>query len=133
MSLVYFVLLLSLLQFFLFGIQVGNARRRFGVPAPATSGHPDFERVFRVQMNTLEQLALFVPSLLLFAHLVDERWAAWLGIVYLIGRQLYSRGYAQAAAKRSLGFAVSSLPVMILLVGSLVAAGMAAWRDAGLG
>lgn len=133
MALVYFVLLLALLQFFLFGIQVGNARRRFGVPAPATSGHPDFDRVFRVQMNTLEQLALFVPSLLLFAHLVDERWAAGLGIVYLVGRQMYSRGYTQAAAKRSLGFAVSSLPVMILLVGSLVAAGVAAWRESGLG
>lgn len=133
MSLVYFVLLLALLQYFIFGLNVGRARGRFGIPAPGTTGHPDFERIYRVHANTLEQLVLFVPSLLLFAELVSAAWAAGLGIVYLVGRQLYSIGYTKAAEKRGAGFGLSALPVLVMLGGSLVAAGLAAWRDSGLG
>lgn len=133
MALVYFVLLLALIQYFSFGIAVGRARGRYGVAAPATTGHPDFERLYRVQMNTLEQLVLFVPALLLFAELVDPTGAAALGLVFVIGRALYAAGYAKAANKRHLGFGLSALPVVVMLLGSLIAAGLAAFRDAGLG
>jgi uncharacterized membrane protein YecN with MAPEG domain len=83
-------------------------------------------------MNTLEQLILFVPALLLFAQLVDARWAAGLGLVFIAGRALYSTGYTKAANKRHIGFGLSALPVLIMLLGSLIAAGLAAWREAGL-
>jgi uncharacterized membrane protein YecN with MAPEG domain len=126
MALVYLVLLLSLIQYFAFGLAVGRARGRYGVAAPATTGHPDFERIYRVQMNTLEQLVLFVPALLLFADLVDPLWAAGLGMVFVVGRMLYAIGYAQAANKRHLGFGLSALPVVVMLLGSLFAAGRAA-------
>jgi uncharacterized membrane protein YecN with MAPEG domain len=133
MELVYFVTALALIQFFAFGIAVGQARRTYDVPAPAMSGPPEFERVQRVQMNTLEQLVMFVPSLWMFAHLVSATWAAGLGLVFIVGRAVYSSGYRKAANKRGLGFGLSALPVMVLMIGSLVAAGIAAWRSAGIG
>ena len=34
------------------GIRVARARAKYDVKAPATAGHPDFDRVFRVQANT---------------------------------------------------------------------------------
>jgi uncharacterized MAPEG superfamily protein len=133
MSLVYFVLLLALIQYFSFGLKVGRARAQYGVPAPAVTGNPDFERIYRVQMNTLEQLVLFVPALLLFAQLVDAYWAAGLGLLFIVGRALYSSGYTKAANKRHIGFGLSALPVLVMLLGALIAAGLGAWRDAGLG
>lgn len=126
MALVYIVLLLALIQYFVFGLAVGRARGRYGVAAPATTGHPDFERIYRVQMNTLEQLVLFVPALLLFAELVDPLWAAGLGVVFVVGRALYAIGYAKAANKRHAGFGLSALPVLVMLLGSLIAAVRAA-------
>jgi hypothetical protein len=122
MPLVSAVVTLALLQFFWFALQVGRARVRFGVPAPATSGNPDFERVFRVQMNTLEQLVMFLPGIWIFAQYLSAYWAAGLGVVYLIGRALYAAGYSKAANQRGLGYALSALPVMILLVGGLIGA-----------
>jgi len=120
--LVHIVIALAVLQFFWFGMQVGRARVRFGVPAPAISGNPDFERVFRVQANTLELLVLFLPGIWMFGTYLSPRWAAGLGIVYLIGRFLYARGYARAANQRGLGYGLSALPALVLVVGGLVGA-----------
>ena len=58
---------LAILFYFFTIIQVSKARVAFGIKVPATSGNPDFERVFRVQMNTLEWMPIFLPSLWLFA------------------------------------------------------------------
>lgn len=121
MTLVYLVMMIALLQFWVFGLAVGRARVKFGIPAPATSGNVDFERVYRVHMNTLEQLAIFIPSMLVYAHFINPRWAAGLGAVYVIGRIIYFIGYSKDAKKRGWGFLVSSLPVMILMVGSIIA------------
>ena len=116
------VLALALLQFMYFGIAVGKARGTYQCPAPATTGNEIFERYFRVQMNTLEQLVVFIPSIFLFAYLVDARWAAGLGVVYLIGRSLYFMAYVRDPKSRGLGFALSALPNMALVIGALVGA-----------
>lgn len=121
MTLVYLVITLALLQFWIFGLAVGRARVKFGVPAPATTGNIDFERVFRVQMNTLEQLVILIPSMLIYAHYINARWAAALGFIYLIGRIVYFLAYSKDAKKRGIGFLITSVPVMILLAGSLIA------------
>lgn len=113
---------LALLEFVAFGFRVGAARERFGVKAPAISGHEIFERHFRVQQNTLELLIAFIPGLYLFGHYFDPRWAAGLGILFLIGRALYARAYVKDPAQRSAGFALSFLPTMVLLLGGLVGA-----------
>lgn len=131
MAWVHGVIAIALLQYFVFAWNVGRARARFKVAAPATTGNVDFERVLRVQENTHELLIMFVPSIWIFATYVDVRWAVTLGIVYLVGRTLYSIGYTRAAEKRSLGFGLSMFPVMFLMLGSLVGIGLALTRGAG--
>ena len=86
---------LALLQFVWFGMQVAQARGKYGVQAPAVTGNEIFERHFRVQQNTLELLIAFDPGLYLFSHYFNPLWAAGLGVVYLIGRQLYSMSYVK--------------------------------------
>jgi glutathione S-transferase len=122
---VFVVMLLALLEYFGFAMAVGRARYRYGVKAPATAGNEDFERVYRVQMNTLELLAIFLPSLWAFAIFVSPMWAAGLGVVFIIGRLLVFTGYVKAAEKRSLGFGLSMFPTLFLLIGGLVGAARA--------
>ena len=122
---VFVVMLLALLEYFGFSIAVGRARYRYGVKAPATSGNEDFERVYRAQMNTLELLAIFLPSLWAFALFVSPVWAAGLGVVFIVGRLLYFFGYVKAADKRSLGFGLSMFPTLFLLLGGLFGAARA--------
>jgi glutathione S-transferase len=122
MSLVYIVLGLALVQFMYFGFRVGGAREKYGVKAPAISGNETFERYFRVQQNTLELLIVLLPAMPMFAYYVSARWAAGLGVVYLIGRFVYSFGYVADPAKRSAGFGLSFLPIAALLIGGLVGA-----------
>ena len=122
MAYVQIVLALALLQFIYFGIAVGRARGIYKCPAPATTGNEMFERYFRVQMNTLEQLVVFVPALLLFATKVDPRWAAGLGAVYLVGRVLYFTAYVRDPAKRGPGFGLTAIPNLVLVVGGLIGA-----------
>ena len=122
MPLVHLVIALALGEFLLFGWAVGQARTRYHVPAPATTGNETFERYFRVQMNTLEQLVIFVPSIVMFAHFWSPVIAAALGALFIIGRGMYFYGYTRSAQGRHLGFMVSSLPNLALLVGSIAGA-----------
>lgn len=115
-----FVTVLTLIVFFVITANVGRARAKYKVPVPQTSGDPDFERVFRVQQNTLEQLILFLPSLWLFSLFVSPTWGAGIGGVWVIGRILYAWGYYQEAQKRTLGFGINALSLIVLLLGSLV-------------
>lgn len=119
---VFLVMLIALVEYFGFAAAVGRARHRFGVKAPSTSGNPDFERYYRGQMNTLEVLIIFIPALWSFAILIDPMWATLLGAVFIIGRLIFFLGYVKAAEKRSLGFALSSLPMLALLIGGLFGA-----------
>jgi uncharacterized membrane protein YecN with MAPEG domain len=113
------VSLIALLLYFYMGLRVAQARSRYGVAAPAISGHEDFERFFRVQANTLEWLPLFLVSLWLFALYWDVLVAAGVGVVWIIGRLLYMTGYSKAAASRSTGFMVQGLATGVLLFGAL--------------
>ena len=115
------VTLLSLLFYFYTTTRVSKARAEFGVKVPAISGNPDFERVFRVQMNTLEWLPIFLPSLWLFAIYISDWIAAAIGLVWIAGRIVYLVGYAQAAAKRGPGFGIQALAAGVLLLGALAA------------
>jgi glutathione S-transferase len=119
MEYVVLVTAVALVQFTWFGWQVGRARARCGVPAPATTGHPEFERYYRVHMNTLEQLAMFLPLLWIFASYVSATWGAGLGVVFIVGRALYARAYVRDPTSRSLGFGVTFLPMLAMLLGVL--------------
>ena len=113
------VILVALLEYVLFGTLVGRARGKYGVKAPAVHGHEVFERYFRVHYNTLELMVAFVPAMWLFGTYVSPTWAAGLGLVYVIGRIAYLVGYVADPAKREVGFGLSVLPILVLLVGGL--------------
>jgi len=114
-----FVTLLAVALYFSTGLMGAKARQKFGVVLPATTGHTDFERVFRVQQNTLEWMPIFLPSLWLFALSISDIGAAALGLVWIAGRLLYMRGYADAAEKRHTGFMVQMLACAALWIGAL--------------
>ncbi|WP_407156834.1 MAPEG family protein [Bradyrhizobium sp. STM 3557] len=101
--------------------RVGRARTRYGIKAPATTGNPDFERVFRAHMNMLEWMPIFLPALWLFAIYVSDAIAALLGLIWIAGRIVYLHAYAQAPEKRRAGFATQALAGFALLIGALVA------------
>jgi glutathione S-transferase len=122
MAWVELITVLALLQFIYFGLLVGSARERFGVKAPAITGHETFERYFRVQMNTLELLVALLPALWLATAYVAAYWVALLGLIYLIGRFVYLRAYVAEPSKRSLGFGLSGLPILVLLLIDLIGA-----------
>jgi glutathione S-transferase len=124
MAWVTIVAVLALIQYTVFGALVGKARMTYKVEAPAVHGDPVFERYYRVHMNTLESLVMFLPSLFLFANYVDANIAAGLGLVFIVGRLLYARAYIKDPKSRGLGYMLTFLPSVILALGALVAAGM---------
>ena len=120
MPFVAIVTVLALVQFFWLGLQVARARGRYGVAAPATTGNEVFERHFRVQMNTLEQLVMFLPALWIFAAYISPLWAAALGVVFILGRAIYAISYVRDPRSRSLGFGLTAFPTFVMLIGSAV-------------
>jgi glutathione S-transferase len=116
---------LAILFYFFTSIQVSKARSASGIKAPAITGNADFERVFRVQMNTLEWMPIFLPSLWLFAIYISDWLAAVIGLVWIAGRILYLTGYSQAAEKRGLGFGIQGVAGGVLWLGAL---GAIVWR-----
>lgn len=122
MAWVAIVAVLSLLFYLLTSVNVARARAKFKVAAPAMTGHPEFERAIRVQMNTLEWLPVYLVSLWLFGVYVEPRVAAAIGVVWILGRALYMRGYMQAAGKRGLGFLIQAAATFALLLGGVAGA-----------
>lgn len=119
------VTLLSIAVYFWADLSVGKARGTFQIKAPATTGDPNFERVFRAHQNMLEWMPIFLPALWLFALYLSDRWAALVGLVWIGGRALYIVTYAQAADKRGRGFAIQAAASAVLFVGALIGVGKA--------
>jgi len=114
------VSLLAVLFYFFVATQVAAAHAKYGVKLPATSGNPDFERTYRVQMNMLEWMPTFLVPLWLFAFYVSDVWAAVLGVAWIAGRAWYFVGYREATEKRLPGFFIQSSVCIVLFVGALV-------------
>ena len=113
------VTIVALLVYIGLGIQVATARGKSEIKAPAMTGHPLLERANRVHMNTLEWLPVFVVGLWLFAAAWNDKVAAGLGVVWIVGRLLYSRGYMADPDKRSTGYLIQALTCLVLLFGAL--------------
>ena len=122
MYLIEIVTALALLQYISLGFKVGQARGKYGIKAPAVTGDEGFERVYRVQMNTMELMVMFIPALWMAAQHVAPTIAAGLGVIYLIGRFLYARAYVADPDKRGPGFILSLGPILVLVVIALVGA-----------
>jgi len=112
------VTLLALLVYFLITGMVARARTKYGVRAPAVTGNEHFERAYRVQMNTLEQMALFLPALWLYALYVSDRGAAIGGLIWVIGRLIYARAYMTDPATRGPGAIVTLVASVGLWLGA---------------
>jgi uncharacterized MAPEG superfamily protein len=119
------IILLALVQYLWFTVRVGAGRPKHGVDAPRTSGDEEaWERKFRVQQNTMEQLVLFIPAIVLFGVYLSARWALLPGLLFLVGRQLYSHEYITNPASRVPGMALTLLANVVLLIGAGVGAAM---------
>jgi len=127
MELVYATILLALLEYIVMAGLVGRARAKYGIHAPATTGHPDFERVNRVHINTLENLIIFIPAVWVFASYVSVRWATGLGALFVVARALYAVGYLRAAEKRGAGAGITGIVNIVLVVGGLIGLARAAF------
>ena len=112
--------LLAILWYVFTGLQVGRARIKYKVEAPATTGAPEFERAYRVQMNELEQLVAFLPPMWIFAWFGNPRWAAIAGAVWIAGRIVYAFGYWAEARKRSVGFSISFVALIAVWIAAMV-------------
>jgi glutathione S-transferase len=117
---IYIVILVALLEYTVFTALVGRARGRYGIKAPATVGHPDFERVYRVQQNTLESLIVFVPAVWIFGLSVNAAIGAGLGVAFVVARAAYAAGYIRAAGKRRIGAVLTALINGILVLWTLI-------------
>lgn len=114
------IVMLALIQYFYFSLEVGRARGRFGVAAPATTGNEEFERYFRVQQNTLEQLVMFIPAIYATAYFGNPLYAAAAGVVFLVGRMLFFRSYVKDPASRTVGFLLSMVPSLGMVLAALI-------------
>ncbi len=113
------VTILAILLYFFVSLQVAQAHQKYGIKLPATAGHPDFDRIFRIQMNMLEWMPIFLPLLWLCAIYLSDALAALIGLVWIGGRVAYFIGYREAAEKRILGFQIQAYACAALLVGTL--------------
>ncbi|MGD8340276.1 MAG: MAPEG family protein [Gammaproteobacteria bacterium] len=120
MEYVYLVIVLALIEYFVFGALVGRARGMYGVKAPACTGPEEFERAFRVQQNTLEWLIVFIPAMWICGTYVGPMVATGFGVIGIVGRAIYARAYIKAPEKRGPGMMLSGIANMGLLIGSLV-------------
>jgi uncharacterized MAPEG superfamily protein len=120
MELVFLVILLALIEYTVFTGLVGRARVKYGVRAPATTGNPDFERINRVHQNTLEALIVFIPAVWIFGLYLSVRWAAALGVLFIVARVIYAVGYMRAAEKRGPGAGLTGVTNAVLVVGAIV-------------
>jgi len=120
MEYVVLVVLISLVEYIVFGILVGRARARYNCPAPAITGDPMFERYYRVHINTSEQLLVFVPAIVIYGIYGNPVVAAAVGLVFPISRIVYLQAYLSDPAKRGRGFLPGFLAIVYLIGGGLV-------------
>ncbi|HET6587223.1 MAG TPA: MAPEG family protein [Oleiagrimonas sp.] len=110
------VILLTVILLFATAFMTGRARSKYQIKAPATGGHPVFERAYRIQMNTLEQTVMFLPTLWLAARFGNPSWAGILGLIWLFARTWYVIAYVRDPAKRGPAFGLGMLAWGLLLL-----------------
>ena len=117
MSVVHLVILAVFVQYLWFGWLVGKMRAKHKIAGPATVGHPEFERMFRVQQNTLESIVVLVPAMMICAHELDARLAAACGVLFMVGRAVYKHEYLNEPKSRQLGFGLCATAVIVAILG----------------
>ena len=116
------VTLIVLLEYLYFALQVGLGRTKYGVEAPAMSGNETWERYYRVQQNTLEQLIVFIPALWVFSYFVSPVYGAAIGLLFVVARPIYYIRYIKEPRSRGRGFLPGYLANLLLLIGGIAGA-----------
>lgn len=124
MNYVFLLILLALLQYIFFTARTGFLRAKYKVDAPNCDGDETWVRVFRVQQNTLEQIVIFIPGILAFSQLVSVNWALLPGVLYLLGRQLYSHQYIADPKSRVSGMVLTFFSNIAMVLGALIGLGL---------
>lgn len=119
MEYVTLVVIIALFEYVFFTMRTGKARADSGLKAPAVTGNEIFERYFRIQQNTIEQIVVFIPSIYICGIYLHELAAAGIGLLFIIGRALYFRAYAAAPEQRGPGMIITVLSNVLLLLGGL--------------
>ena len=114
------IILVALLQFIYFTGRTGFTRVKHGIDAPSTTGNTQWECIYRVQQNTMEQLVIFIPAMLIFQMYVSQKWVLIPGVIFIIGRQVYSHLYIKDPKSRGIGMILSFFSNIALVVGSLI-------------
>ncbi|MBT5050036.1 MAG: MAPEG family protein [Rhodospirillaceae bacterium] len=117
------VTLLALLFYMVVTMNSGRNRTKHNIAPPSVTGHEDYERAYRVQMNTLEHMVFFLPSMWLFAWSVSANWAAGIGLLWIAGRIIYASAYYRDPAKRPPGMLITFAAQVILFIGALIGVG----------
>jgi len=115
------IILIVLLQFS-FAFLVGKARGRSGIKAPAMTGDPGLERAVRVQANTIEQVLMFLPALVLALPLLGDIYAAILAAIWIVGRVVFAKGYLRDPKARATGFIITVLALLVAVICAIWAA-----------
>ncbi len=118
------IIIFALFQYSIFTMKVGANRAKFEVTAPSTEGNEFWERLFRVQQNTLEQLIIFLPAIIIFSQHFSQNWVLLPGIVFIVGRQIYSIAYIKKPESRGLGMVLSFFSSIGMLIASLISIGI---------
>ncbi len=113
------IVLLALLQFLYFTTRVGLSRGKYSINAPACEGDEIWNRIFRVQQNTMEQLIMLIPASYAFAHYLSPVWVLAPGVVFIAGRFLYSAQYLKDPKTRGPGMMLTMLANAVLILGAL--------------
>ena len=113
-----FITLMTVLLMLGLTFNVGRARGKYHVHAPAITGNEFFERAYRIQLNTIENVMMFLPALWLYAIFIGDKGAGDSGVIWLIARVWYAIAYQINPSKRALGFMISLLVVAGLWAGA---------------
>lgn len=114
------IVLLALLQYIWFTVRVGSKRGKYQVNAPACEGDETWERMFRVQQNTMEQLVIMIPAAYAFAYYTSGLWVLLPGVAFIIGRFLFSAEYIKDPKTRVPGMSLTLAANAGLVIGALV-------------
>ncbi len=114
------IILIALLQFIFFTGRAGFSRGKYDIKAPKTVGNERWERIFRIQQNTMEQLVIFIPAMLIFSLYVSATWVLLPGILFIVGRHIYSRLYLESPENRGPGMVLSFFTNIALVIGGLI-------------
>jgi glutathione S-transferase len=118
------LILIALLQFIFFTGRAGFSRGKYDIKAPKTVGNERWERIYRIQQNTIEQLLIFIPGTVIFSLYVSATWVLLPGILFIVGRHIYSRLYLESPENRGPGMVLSFFSNIFLVIAGLVGISM---------